>query len=58
MLLKQLEMMQTKEGGFLSILLSTLGVNLLQNLSAGKRIIRASERTVRVGQGFHTLTNF
>lgn len=51
-------MMQTKEGGFLSILLSTLGVNLLQNLSAGKRIIRASERTVRVGQGFHTLTNF
>ena len=34
---------ETKEqkGGFLSVLLSTLGASLLGNLLAGKRIVRA-----------------
>ena len=37
-----------KKGGFLSILLSTLGVNLLENLLAGKCVIRGSEGAIRV----------
>ena len=37
---------ETKEekGGFLSMLLSTLGASLKGNLLAGKRIVRASSR--------------
>ena len=64
---------QTKEqrGGFLSMLLSTLGASLLGNLlSGGKGIMRAGEGIVRAGEGnggkkknlnsllpFHPLTN-
>ena len=62
---------ETKEqrGGFLSMLLGTLGASLLGNLlPGGKRIMRAGEGIVRVGSGskknplnlllpFHPLTN-
>ena len=45
---------ETKEqiGGFLSMLLGTLGASLLGNLlSGGKGIMRAGERIVRAGEG-------
>ena len=44
---------QTKEqkGGFLSMLLGTLGASLLGNLLLGKRFLRAGEGTVRIGEG-------
>ena len=38
-----------KKGGFLSMLLDTLGASLLGNMLAGKGFIRAGEETVRVG---------
>ena len=40
-----------QKGGFLSVLLGTLGANLLGNMLAGKGVIRAGEGTVRVGYG-------
>ena len=57
-----------QRGGFLSMLLGTLGASLLGNLLTGKGIIRASEGIVRAGEGskkkklnlllpFHPLTN-
>ena len=63
---------ETKEqkGGFLSMLLGTLGASLLGNLlTGGKRIVRAGEGVIRAGEGvkknklnsllpFHPLTNF
>ena len=62
---------ETKEqrGGFLSMLLGTLGASLLGNLlTGGKGIVRAGEGVVRAGEGvkkklnsllpFHPLTNF
>ena len=45
---------ETKEqrGGFLSMLLGTLGANLLVNLlTVGKGIIRAGDGIVRAGEG-------
>ena len=44
---------ETKEqkGGFLSMLLGTLGTSLLGNLLTGKRFVRAGERTIRDGYG-------
>ena len=62
---------ETKEqrGGFLSMLLGTLGASLLGNLLTGKGIMRAGDGTVRSGEGsgskkdlnsqlpFHPLTN-
>ena len=62
---------ETKEhrGGFLSILLGTLGACLLGNLLSGKGIVRAGDGIVRAGEGsgskkklnsllpFHPLTN-
>ena len=44
---------ETKEqkGGFLSMLLSTLGASLLGNLLSGKGTLRAGEGTVRAGYG-------
>ena len=44
---------QTKEqrGGFLSMLLGTLGVSLLGNILASKRTNRAGEGVIRVGYG-------
>ena len=38
-------------GGFLGMLLSTLGASLLGNLLAGKGIHRAGEGIVRAGEG-------
>ena len=40
-----------QRGGFLSILLGTLGASLLGNMLAGKRVIRAGAGTPRVGYG-------
>ena len=37
-----------QKGGFLSMLLGTLGANLLGNMLAGKGVIRAGEGTARV----------
>ena len=56
---------ETKEqrGGFLSMLLGTLGASLLGNLLSGKGVARAGEGIVRAGQGskkkkqFRPLTN-
>ena len=44
---------ETKEqkGGFLSMLLGTLGGSLLGNLLSGKRTARAGEGIVRAGYG-------
>ena len=40
-----------QKGGFLSMLLGTLGASLLGNISAGKGINRAGEGIVRAGHG-------
>ena len=40
-----------KKGGFLSMLLGTLGASLLQNLLTGKGIYRAGEGIVKAGYG-------
>ena len=61
---------ETKEqkGGFLSMLLGTLGASLLGHLLTGKGFVRAGEGTIRAGYGSsikkkvvippHPLTNF
>ena len=41
-----------QKGGFLSMLLGTLGASLLGNLLTGKGTIRAGEGTIRAGQDF------
>ena len=45
---------ETKEqkGGFLGMLLLTLGSPLFENIFAGKGVIRAGEGTIRAGPGF------
>ena len=43
--------MKEQTGGFLSMLLGTLGASWLGNLIAGKGIHRAGEGTVRAGEG-------
>ena len=43
-----------QNGGFLSMLLATLGTRLLQNILEGKGAIRAGEGTVRAGYGSKT----
>ena len=40
-----------QKGGFLSMLLGTLGASLLGNMLAGKGVISAGEGTARVGYG-------
>ena len=40
-----------QKGGFLSMLLGTLGESLLGNILAGKGMNRAGERIVRTGYG-------
>ena len=40
-----------QKGGFLSMLLGTLGASLLGNMVAGKGVIGAEEGTARVGYG-------
>ena len=58
---------ETKEqkGGFLSMLLDTLGASVLGNLLTGKGTVRAGEGTVRIREGIkkkvlmppHSFTN-
>ena len=40
-----------QSGGFLSMLLGTLGASLLGDILSGKGVIRAGEGTVRAGYG-------
>ena len=40
-----------QRGGFLSILLGTLGASLLGDILSGKGVIRAGEGTIRAGYG-------
>ena len=40
-----------KRGGFLNMLLGTLGASLLDDIFSGKGIIRAGEGTIRAGYG-------
>ena len=40
-----------QKGGFLSMLVGTLGASLLGNLLSGKGTVRAGERIVRAGYG-------
>ena len=49
-----------QKGGFLSMLLGTLGASLLGNMLAGKGVIRAGEGTIRAGYGYKrsSLKNF
>ena len=43
---------QKQKGGFLGMLLGTLGASLLGNMLAGKGIVRAGEGVTRAGQDF------
>ena len=43
---------KVQKGGFLSMLLGTLGASLLVNLLTSRGTIRAGEGTIRVGQDF------
>ena len=54
-----------QEGGFLSMLLETLGASLFGNLLTGKVLYRTGKGMYRIGQGlkkklipFHPVTNF
>ena len=47
-----------KKGGFLSLLLGTLGASLLGNLLTGKGTIRAGDGTIRAGQIFNVASCF
>ena len=40
-----------QSGGFLSMLLGTLGASLLGDILSGKGVIRAGEGTIRAGYG-------
>ena len=52
-------LLKETKGGFLSMLLGTLGASLLGNMSAGKGVIRAEEGTIRAGYGSNSsLKNF
>ena len=41
-----------QKGGFLGMLLGTLGASLLRNLLTGKGTIRAGKGTIRAGENF------
>ena len=41
-----------RKGGFLSMSSGTLGASLLENILAGKGVIQADKRTIRVNQDF------
>ena len=43
--------LKKKKRGFVSMLLGTLGASLLENMLAGKGVIKAEEGTIRVGYG-------
>ena len=48
---------KNKKGGFLSMLLGTLGTFLLGNLLTGKGTVRAGEGTIRAGEGIKKNSN-
>ena len=52
MLVKQLKREQRKKGGFLGMLLDTLGASFLGNMFVWKVALRASEETIRASQEF------
>ena len=58
-LIKIVNKNETKEqkGGFLSMLLGTLGVSLLGNLLTGKGLYRTGKRMYRTGQGLKKKIN-
>ena len=41
-----------RKGGFLSMLLGTLGANLLGNMLADRGVLRAGKGTIRAGYGY------
>ena len=41
--------LRRKKGGFLSMLLGTIGASLLGNMLTGNGVIRAGEETIRAG---------
>ena len=47
-----------QEGGFLSMLLGTLGASLLGNILAGKGINTVGERVIRAGYGSKSKMDF
>ena len=47
-----------QKGGFLRVLLGTLGTSLLGNFLTGKGTIRAGEDTVRAGVDFNAASAF
>ena len=57
-MLKVTETVQNKvkeqKGGFLSMLLGTLGASLLGNLLTGRGVNRAGEDVIRAGYGSHS----
>ena len=50
--MKIVKALKEQTGGFLGMLLNTLGASLLGNILAGKGAIRASEGTIRTGHNF------
>ena len=51
-IMKIVKALKEQTGGFLGMLLNTLGASLLGNILAGKGAIRASEGTIRTGHNF------
>ena len=43
--------LKEQKGGFLDMLLGTLGASLLGNILAGKLVTKSSERVSRTGEG-------
>ena len=50
--------MKKLEGGFLGMLLVTLGASVLGNMLTGKRLMRAGKDTMRAGRGYNVDKNF
>ena len=47
-----------QKGGFLSMILGTLGATLLRNLLIGRVTIIAGEETIRSGENFYAVPSF
>ena len=52
LLIKGVSEVKEQRGGFLGILLDTLGASLLGNLLTGKGTMRVDEGTIKAGQDF------
>ena len=44
-----------REGGFLGLLLATLGASVLGNMLTGKGVMRAGKGVVRAGRGYNNM---